>query len=136
MVYAVYPTEGKLALGKAIDRFMRDKSKWPGSLARFFDDLPESEKRGNKLTYSALVQWMSEQTGFSMLVEPERHTKYTKLMHRYVALSYKPESSAGDNFVLLTAIALCGAACREDGTCIDNPKELVDLLFSGQTEDD
>lgn len=130
-----YPETGKSAFGKALRRFMLDKSFWPASLSRFFADLPESERRGDELTYSALLTWMAEETGISALVDPSRHKKYRTLLHRYAKWSYEPSESAGDDFTLLTAIALCGAACTEDGACITQPKELVDLLFTGQSDE-
>lgn len=130
----VYKDQGKAKFGKSIRRFIDNEEYWPSSLKRYFNALPSQQKRGGKLSYSALIHWMAEETGITMLADPVLHSKFEKTLFRYVQWGRTPEASAGDSFALLTAIALCGVARDKDGRPIKRPTDLLNLLFADESD--
>ena len=129
MVNVVYSDKGKQALGENIESFINDRSAWPNSLRNYFEGIPASErKRG--LTISMLLKWMAEETGLEQLADPYYHDSFVTLLGRYKTWGYDPSKSAGDNFILLTAIAQCGVVRDLQGKPIKQPGKLIDILTS------
>ncbi|EKU96664.1 hypothetical protein Lepto7375DRAFT_0614 [Leptolyngbya sp. PCC 7375] len=119
----VYPQDPRQRLGGAIDRFILDRSLWPKSLQRYFDELDQKD-RSRGLTIEYLLKWMSEQTGIVDLDSPH----YARLLGHYRRWGRGVERG-GDSFVLLTALAQCGIVCKGDGTPIKDPAELIAFLY-------
>lgn len=133
MVNAVYSDRGKQTLGENIESFINDRSAWPPSLRNYFEGTPPAErKRG--LTISMLLKWMAEETGLRQLADPYYHDSFITLLGRYKTWGYDPSKSAGDNFILLTAIAQCGIVRDPEGATINEPGQLIDIL-TGYTGD-
>ena len=127
MVNVVYSEKGKQTLGENIESFINDRSVWPDSLRSYFEGIPASErKRG--LTISMLLKWMAEETGLKQLADPYYHDSFVTLLGRYKTWGYDPSKSAGDNFILLTAIAQCGVVRDPKGNSIKQPEKLIDIL--------
>ena len=127
MVNIVYSDRGKQTLGENIESFMNDRSVWPDSLRAFFEGIPlTARKRG--LTISMLIKWMAQETGLSQLADSYYHDSFVTLLGRYKTWGYDPSKSAGDNFILLTAISQCGVVRDSQGNPIRQPARLIDIL--------
>ena len=123
-----YPDRGKQTLGDHIDRFIDDRSMWPQSLHDFFADIQASDPK-KKFGASILLDWMAQESGIPELADPFYKSSFEKLLSRYRTWRFKPSGSAGDNFVLLHAIAVCGIVRDKNGEPIKSSDQLISLLF-------
>ena len=132
----VYSETAKETFGRAIKRFIDNHEYWPPSLQRFWEDLPLEQKYGGQLTYSALITWMAEETGFHILVDSKKHSKFVKLLGRYIERGHRPSASAGECFPLQSAIALCGVCIKKDGTPYKGIPAIIELLSMEDDDED
>ena len=128
----MYSKKSKQAFGAAIKRFIESRNRadeWPDSLKLFYENVLEAhEKQGNKLTYSAYVEWLGSTTGWEILTEKKSHQKYVKKVYHYVSWERDPGNTGGDDFILISAICACKAALDEEGRPYTSVDEIVKML--------
>ena len=120
----MYSEKGKQTLGEAISMFMATRSHWPDSLIDFLEDLEQS-----KLTTRLLIRWMAAETGWEFMADDYYADALERLLGRYKNWSHSPKNPAGDNALLMSAIAACGICRDENGQPIKEIEPLLRMLL-------
>ena len=128
MTYVVYQPTEKERLGSELANFMTMAERWPESLHTYYEGLTAKEKstrRGKVLVIWMLQDWMAQETGLDIL----RDQRFEKLLRRYSQWDSNPDTPAGDNFILMNAIAHCGICFDEHGERITDANDLVKFML-------
>ncbi len=117
---------GRRTFARCIKDFLGDRSLWPESFSAYFEPF-----RGNyqQPTYSMLVDWMAQEAGIPEMADSSRdHSEYVTRIGRYSQWAKSPEKSAGEDILLITAIAHCRIIKDKNGRPITDPLQLVRLI--------
>ena len=122
---------GRRTFGQEITSFMGDRSRWPNSLKVYFDSIKGSPRTP---TISMLLDWMAQEAGIPELAEDsEDHKKFETLLGRYTRWADDPSRSAGQDIVLISAIAHCGIIRDESGNEVRDVVWIARLLRGWQS---
>lgn len=123
----MYSDRGKQDLGQSIAEFMATRKLWPESLSEFLE-----EQKAKKLTTALLIRWMASETGWEFMSDQYYADALERLLGRYKNWSHSPGNPAGDNTILMSAIAMCGIVRDQDGKPIYTIEPLLRMLLGGQ----